>query len=104
MAVRTVKVVATGRLASRIPVERTGIRVSMVLVLVVPEMLGRHTAFVPAIRSHRSPGELERQQGKQNDREETTHAKSVAVAVIGEGGPPWPFVAVLSIFVIRTTN
>lgn len=58
MAVRTVKVVATGRLASRITVERTGIRVSMVLVLVVTEVLARHTAFVPAIAGHRRPGEL----------------------------------------------
>ena len=75
VAMSAVEIVAAQRLASSIAIDliRTGI--SVVLVLVMPEMLGRYTAFVPAIRSHRSPGELERQQGKQDDREETTHTK-----------------------------
>lgn len=69
MAVCAIEIVAPRRLASSIAIDLIRTCVSVVLVLVVPEMPGRHTAFVPAIRSHRSPGELEWQQSKQYDRE-----------------------------------
>jgi hypothetical protein len=38
---------------------------------------------VPAIRRHRRPAELERQQGKQEDREPATHNASLAAAMNG---------------------
>jgi hypothetical protein len=47
----------------------------MMLMLVVSEVLRLRIAFVPAIACHCSPGELERQQGKQSNGEPTTHAK-----------------------------
>ena len=42
-------------------------RITMMLMLVVSEVLRLRIAFVPAIACHCSPGELERQQGKQSN-------------------------------------
>lgn len=75
MAVRTVEVIATGRFASRVTIDLTGSRVSLVLMLVVAEVLARHPAFVPAIAGHRRPGELERQQSQHEDCKPTTHCE-----------------------------
>ena len=55
-----------------------GLGVVRVLVLVVPQVLGMLTRFVPAIRRHGRPAELERQQGEYEDRKPTAHEKSLA--------------------------
>lgn len=47
--------------------------ISWVLVVVVTEVLDCGLGFVSAIRGYRRPSELERQKGKQNDGEESTH-------------------------------
>jgi hypothetical protein len=47
--------------------------VSVVLVLVVTEVRCACLFLVPAIRRHRCPTELEREQSKQNDGEKSTH-------------------------------
>ena len=47
---------------------------AVVLVLVVPEVLRLSIAFVSAIARHRSPGELERQEGEQSKGEPATRA------------------------------
>ena len=79
-----------------------------VLVVVMTEMLGGLVLFVPAIIRHRCPGDLEREQAEQDEREQTSHgehyiyygltlsivrrrcvrASAQAGVNIGMGGPP----------------
>ena len=47
--------------------------VNVVLVLVVTEVLHPDLGLVPAVRRHRRPAELKRQEGKQDDGEKTVH-------------------------------
>lgn len=49
-------------------------QIGAVLVLMVPEVRGLGGRFMLAIRSHRSPAELERQKRKHDDGKPTTHA------------------------------
>jgi len=79
--------VETGR---RLLVRRRAVLVGLGLirvpVLVVAQVLGVLTGFVPAIRRHGRPAELERQEGEHEDREPTTHEKSLAATEF-ETGP-----------------
>lgn len=103
MAVRTVEVVATRRLASRVTIHLIGSRVSMVLVLMVTEVLARHAAFVPTIAGYRRPGELGRQQNQHEDREPTTHGKKCSSykdwrwSDVDKGAPAHPCAALFGI-------
>ena len=45
----------------------------LVLVLVVTEVLQPRLGLVPTVRRHRRPAELERQEGEQDDVDETRH-------------------------------
>ena len=49
--------------------------VSVVLMVVVTEVFDPGLSLVPTIRRHRRPAELKRQQGEQDDGEETTHGR-----------------------------
>ena len=49
--------------------------VSLVLVVVMTEVFDPGLSLVPTVRRHRRPAELERQQGEQDDREETAHKR-----------------------------
>ena len=49
--------------------------VSVVLVVVMTEVFNPGLSLVPTVRRHRRPAELERQQGEQDDGEETTHRR-----------------------------
>ena len=68
--------VETGR---RLLVRRRAVLVGLGLVrvpvLVVAQVLGVLTGFVPAIRRHGRPAELERQKGEQDDGENSTHGQ-----------------------------
>ena len=68
--------VETGR---RLVVRRRAVLVGLGLirvpVLVVAQVLGMLTGFVPAIRRHGRPAELERQKGEQDDGEDSTHGR-----------------------------
>ena len=75
MAMSTVEIATADGLASHIATVLVHGRITMMLMLVVSEVLRLRIAFVPAIACHCSPGELERQQGKQSNGEPTTHAK-----------------------------
>ena len=79
--------VETGR---RLLVRRRAVLVGLGLVrvpvLVVAQVLGVLTGFVPAIRRHGRPAELERQEGEHEDREPTAHDKSIAATEF-ETGP-----------------
>ncbi len=59
--------------------------VSMVLVVVVTEMLGPGLGLVPAIRRHGRPAELERQEGEQDDGEDSTHGQESSGYRVGLG-------------------
>jgi hypothetical protein len=63
-----------------------GLGLVRVPVLVVAQVLGVLTGFVPAIRRHGRPAELERQEGEHEDREPTAHEKSLAATEF-ETGP-----------------
>ena len=56
-----------------------------VLVLVMAQVLGMLAGFVPAIRRHCRPAELERQQGEHEDGEPTAHEKSLAATEFETG-------------------
>lgn len=56
-----------------------------VQVLVMTQMLGMLAGFMPTIRRHSRPAELERQQGEHEDREPTAHDSSLAVTEFREG-------------------
>ena len=68
---------------------RGGVMVSLglvcVLVLVVAQVLDVLTGFVPAIRRHCRPAELERQQGEHKDREPAAHEMSLAATEFEKG-------------------
>ena len=49
--------------------------VSVVLVVVMTEVFDPGLSLVPTVRRHRRPAELERQQGEQDDGEETAHRR-----------------------------
>ena len=49
--------------------------VSVVLVVVMTEVFDPGLSLVPTVRRHRRPAELERQQGEQDDGEETAHKR-----------------------------
>ena len=75
MAMSTVVIAATQGLTGHVVTVLVHDCIAMMLMLVVSEVLRLRIAFVPAIACHCSPGELERQQGKQSNGEPTTHAK-----------------------------
>ena len=58
-----------------------------VLVLVMAQVLNMLAGFVPAIRRHCRPAELERQQGEHEDREPTAHEKSLTATEFETGSP-----------------
>lgn len=49
--------------------------VSVMLVVVVTEMRHRGLCLMPAVRRHRRPAELERQEGEQDDGEDAMHGR-----------------------------
>ena len=67
MAMSTVEIAAAQGLASHVAIVLVHRHIVVMLVLVVTEVLRLRIAFVPAIACHCSPGELERQQGKQSN-------------------------------------
>lgn len=60
MATLTVEVIAAGRIAGSIAIDLLRAGICVVLVLVVPEVLVCHTAFVTTIAGYSRPSELER--------------------------------------------
>jgi len=72
----------SGQVAVVVPKRLTGLLAvigcagrRVVLVVVMTEMLGGLVLFVPAIIRHRCPGDLEREQAKQDEREQTSHGE-----------------------------
>lgn len=78
MAVRAVEVTASQGLAGRGVVNLLCYSVSVVLMLVMSEVLGGCAALVTAIARHCRPGELDRQQSHQKDREKAAHLQRIA--------------------------
>ncbi len=49
--------------------------VFLMLMLMVSQVRGAHLGFMPAVRRHCRPAELERQQSEQEDDENTAHRR-----------------------------
>jgi hypothetical protein len=47
----------------------------LMLMLMVSQVRGAHLGFMPAVRRHCRPAELERQQSEQEDDENTAHRR-----------------------------